>query len=572
MRANKLGTRLAGVVLALLMVITIMPITSIKAKAADGVDGFVNRCYEVSLGRTGDAEGINYWINEINSKKRTGVDVVYNFIFSKEYEARNRSNTEFVTDLYTMFMGRTPDQDGYNYWCGQMEAGKSRKDIFTGFANSKEFYETCTNYGVTAGYYTDETDGGRLSALNLFVGRMYETTLGRLGDQEGQNYWTKGLMNGELTGTDCAIQFINSKEFVNLKLSNEDYVDKLYAAFMGRTPDAEGKNHWIKLLNEGDMTRDEVFACFANSAEFKGICQTYGITSYDYKAEEWSPTRKKEEYVNGKLAKYIEYYIEGENTGAPAIEKEYDDEGNMTYHAEYSYGDKKEYSVQYDDKGNVLQKGEWDYDDNGFNKTGKFYEANGSLKERYVHTRDNYPLVNKTEWYDGTGKLTSAQEYQYNDKEQETYYKITENGKLFHETISEYDSEYRLIKCTNIDYNDDGEVMALSYYENKYNKDGSYVEEDHYSGDETVGTRCYYDANGCSIREESYDENGKVIWYVINEYNEYCNQTKCSFYSNGELTSYTTYEYNAKGEMKKNTKYNADGSVEEEYIVITTYK
>lgn len=571
MRANKLGTRIVGVVLALLMVITIMPITSIKAKAADGVDGFVNRCYEVSLGRTGDAEGINFWINEINSKKRTGVDVVYNFIFSKEYEARNRSNTEFVTDLYTMFMGRTPDQDGYNYWCGQMEAGKSRKDIFTGFANSKEFYETCTNYGVTAGYYTDETDGGRLSALNLFVGRMYETTLGRLGDQEGQNYWTKGLMNGELTGTDCAANFIKSKEFTNLKLSNEDYVDKLYAAFMGRTADAEGRTNWVTLLNEGEKTRDEVFACFANSAEFKGICQTYGITSYDYQAEEYSPIRKKETYVNGRLTTYLENCVEGEHAGHPVVEINYDNEGKVTYHEEYSYGDNKEYLIQYDENGNVTQKTEWDYDENYNNKTGKFYNADGSLSGRYVNIRDNYPLVNKTEWYDGAGKLIEVEEYQFNDKGFETYRNRKQNNKVIFEEITEFDSEDRIIKSTIKGYDNSGKIEYQSGIIFTYNADGSYVQEFHYSGNATVDAKKYFDTNGCIVKEESY-KNGKVTNYTVYDNNEYGAATKSSCYVNGKLTNYTIYEYNNKGGMKKKTTYLANGSVVEEAITITTYK
>lgn len=187
MKQNKVFWKIVSVVLAALMIITILPTVSIKAKAASGVEQFVARCYEVSLGRTGDAGGVNYWVAEINGKKRTGVDVVYNFIFSEEYKGRHRTDAEFVEDLYTMFMGRTPDQNGYDFWCGKMAAGQTREQIFAGFANSDEFYNKCVEYGITAGYYTDKIDLGQLSCLNLFVGRMYETTLGRLGDQEGQN-------------------------------------------------------------------------------------------------------------------------------------------------------------------------------------------------------------------------------------------------------------------------------------------------------------------------------------------------------------------------------------------------
>ena len=269
---KKTSRRVVSIVLALLMVLTIMPMVNIKAKAATGVEDFVARCYSVALGRAGDAEGINYWVGEINGKKRTGVDVVYNFIFSEEYTNQKTSDEKFVNDLYTMFMGRPADQSGYDYWCGQLKEGKTRKDIFTGFANSQEFYETCVKYGITAGFYTDTVPLSQLSNINLFVARMYETTLGRLGDPGGQKYWTEGLASGELTGIGCAVNFIQSKEYTSKNLSDEEYVENLYAAFMGRPSDAAGKANWVNGLKSGEMTRDMVFAGFANSAEFEKIC------------------------------------------------------------------------------------------------------------------------------------------------------------------------------------------------------------------------------------------------------------------------------------------------------------
>lgn len=569
MRANKLGTRLVGVVLALLMVITIMPITSIKAKAADGVDGFVNRCYEVSLGRTGDAEGINYWINEINSKKRTGVDVVYNFIFSKEYEARNRSNTEFVTDLYTMFMGRTPDQDGYNYWCGQMEAGKSRKDIFTGFANSKEFYETCTNYGVTAGYYTDETDGGRLSALNLFVGRMYETTLGRLGDQEGQNYWTKGLMNGELTGTDCAANFIKSKEFTNLKLSNEDYVDKLYAAFMGRTADAEGRTNWVTLLNEGDMTRDEVFACFANSAEFKGICQTYGITSYDYQAEEYSQVRVEEMYSGGILRRHIELVPEGKYQGYIAAESEYDEEGNLLYAFEIKYEGNYSYETSYNSKREAVAKSVAEFNDDNQCLGVKYYEMDGTLKEGYRNIFKDDSLTE--EWYDASGRVYATSKYLYDENRELIGYQKTKEGVLVTNESYSLDSEGRSLETVIIRYDDTGKTLLESLKEKiVYSEDGSYIVY-HYSSGKLTG-KSNYSPDGYERKGEDYAEDEKtIISNRICEVSADYKEIKTNFYENGKLTSVAVLKLNAKGGTKSYTTYDNKGNVTYEETYIYTY-
>ena len=52
---------------------------------------------------------------------------------------------------------------------------------------------------------------------------------------------------------------------------------------MGRTYDKAGYTDWVNKLKYG-MSRDEVFAGFANSAEFDKICKQYGISRGTYKA------------------------------------------------------------------------------------------------------------------------------------------------------------------------------------------------------------------------------------------------------------------------------------------------
>ena len=98
--------------------------------AAAGVDDFVTRCYKVAFQRTPDKGGFDFWKNKILDSELVGSTVVYNFIFSKEYKEQKRTGKEFVNDLYTMFMGRKADKDGYNYWCGKISEGMSREDVF----------------------------------------------------------------------------------------------------------------------------------------------------------------------------------------------------------------------------------------------------------------------------------------------------------------------------------------------------------------------------------------------------------------------------------------------------------
>lgn len=282
------------------MLLTIMPQFTIKAKAAGSVDDFVTRCYYVAFQRIPDPGGFEFWKEKITDGKLVGSTVVYEFIFSEEYTEQHRDDREFVNDLYTMFMGRPSDQAGYDFWCDRMAEGMTRKEVFAGFANSVEFYEICYDYGITAGYYSNDYDIGQVNNINLFVERLYKTCLGRLGDREGQNYWVEGMLTGKLSGIDCAANYIKSSEYETLGLSDEQYVENLYVAFMGRNSDEAGKNNWVGNLKNYSQNRDQVFEGFANSPEFKGICTGYGIVSGNYRATEYYIVNKN----NGKLHYY----------------------------------------------------------------------------------------------------------------------------------------------------------------------------------------------------------------------------------------------------------------------------
>ena len=265
---------------ALFLVFSIIPFSTIYAKA-DGVDDFIGRCYKVTLGRDADADGYAYWRDILVNRKQDGSVVAHGFLFSPEYIDKQTPPEQYVKDLYMLFMGREPEQAGYDYWCEKMANGETREQIFAGFANSKEYFDLCYGYGITAGYYTADYGIQQVNGVNLFVERMYQTSLGRLGDQGGQNDWVQALLEGRITGIECARCFVQSPEFINKGLSDEAYLKSLYKAFMGREYDDGGLAYWLANIKNG-YTRDEVFAGFANSPEFEGICNFYGIIRGDY--------------------------------------------------------------------------------------------------------------------------------------------------------------------------------------------------------------------------------------------------------------------------------------------------
>ena len=248
------------------------------APAELSVGDFINRCYEVALGREADEAGYNYWWDALNNGRACGAQVGYGFIFSEEYTNKNTDNKEFVTDLYSMYFGRKPDEEGFNYWVNLLDTGSSREFVFAGFANSQEFYNLCTKYGVTQGYYILGMDLTKQGGVNCFVARMYKICLNRLPDMGGQAGWVLKLVNGEATGTVCSYGFIMSPEFASLDLNDADFAAYMYRAFFGREGAEEEINGWVNNMT-GGLTREDVFNGFSGSVEFANLCESYGINA-----------------------------------------------------------------------------------------------------------------------------------------------------------------------------------------------------------------------------------------------------------------------------------------------------
>lgn len=259
----------------------------IQFESSTGVEGYVERMYSVCLDRTPDAEGNAYWIEQLKSGKETGVHSAYGFIFSEEFKNKNLCNEVFVEYLYKAFMGRNSDEAGKKYWINELETGKTREEVFNGFALSEEFSGLCNEYGITVGegivipeYGTVPTGKcsvtGKEDGVTTFVTRMYDVCLDRLPDDDGLKYWKDTLYNHTKSGEEIAEGFIFSEEFINKYLNNYDFVEYMYKAFFGRPSDEEGRDYWITLLETGN-SREMVFEGFIESKEFQNLCNKNGI-------------------------------------------------------------------------------------------------------------------------------------------------------------------------------------------------------------------------------------------------------------------------------------------------------
>ena len=115
----------------------------------DGVTAFVTRLYTICLGRTPDVHGLEDWTTQLRNHTNTGRGVAYGFVFSREFTNMNLNNSEYVECLYKAFFDRPSDAGGKADWMNRLNMGWSREQVFDGFVGSQEFTNLCNKYGIT---------------------------------------------------------------------------------------------------------------------------------------------------------------------------------------------------------------------------------------------------------------------------------------------------------------------------------------------------------------------------------------------------------------------------------------
>lgn len=241
-----------------------------------GVAGFSERLYTTCLGRDSEAAGKDYWTKELKSGK-TGAEVARGFFFSDELIKQNLSDEEFITRLYKTFMDREPEAEGMKYWLEVIKDENGRAIVFDGFVNSQEWANICLKYGIRSGGLATPSFEKEASAeVKGFAERLYTTCLGRESEEAGLEYWAQELANLRKTGTEAALGFFFSDEFVGQNVSDKEFVTRLYKTFMNREPEKGGFDYWMDSLKNG-ASREQVFYGFATAPEFGDLCGDAGI-------------------------------------------------------------------------------------------------------------------------------------------------------------------------------------------------------------------------------------------------------------------------------------------------------
>ena len=217
-----------------------------------------------------------------------GVD--YSPVFDPNYYAAN--NPDHV-HWFTLDPVNDPPKAKDMFWAFTrygMDEGRKTSPGFDLETYKSEHPELVAQFGSdNRSYYTYYCTVAKREQIRAFVDRLYLTTLGRHGEEEGLTYWTDNLFAGNLTGASAAQNFILSPEFNEKNLSYNEFLDVCYAAFFDRPGDEGGYAYWLDVMYNGG-SREYVVACFVDSPEFTGICESYGIVRGDLDKTKGAPT------------------------------------------------------------------------------------------------------------------------------------------------------------------------------------------------------------------------------------------------------------------------------------------
>ena len=249
-------------------------------KPSDDVtfEDFVERLYTVALNRASEPEGKNFWVKQVVEEGKTGADCARYFLLdAPEFMNRKLSIEDFVETLYKTFFDRASDAAGKKGWVDAIRSGKkTRTVVVNDFIESTEWCDVCATYGVKSGAKYHKATKASKNAIN-FATRLYTCCLKRDAEEGGLKYWSLALTNLEKTGAQAAQFFFEGEEFVGLKTSNSEYINRLYTTFMDREPSDTEVDFWVGEIAAGRQTRKSILAFFAQSKEFTGICKKYGI-------------------------------------------------------------------------------------------------------------------------------------------------------------------------------------------------------------------------------------------------------------------------------------------------------
>jgi hypothetical protein len=238
-----------------------------SGNAIDTADFFVRQHYLDFLGREPDEAGFNFWSDQISScgadagcRERRIINVSAAYFLSIEFQQTGG----LVDGLYRASYGRAP-----RYAEFMPDTATVAQGVVVGSnGNWAERLEANKQAFITA--WMDRSDlraayDGLSNAA--FVDSLISHTAGFNGDRSAL---VNKLNSGSLTRAAALRQVVENEGFVSAK-HNEMFVMMEYFGYLRRDPDASGYQYWLNKLNQfnGNFEQAEMVKAFIVSSEYR---------------------------------------------------------------------------------------------------------------------------------------------------------------------------------------------------------------------------------------------------------------------------------------------------------------
>ena len=235
----------------------------------DSADYFVRQQYLDFLGREPDESGFNFWSDQILScgtdaaciERRT-INVSAAYFLSIEFQ----STGGLVDGLYRASFGRAPQYAEF-----MPDTHTVAEGVIVGRdnwaqqleANKQSFVDSWMQRAEFHAAYDQLSNAGFVDTLLAHTGVAFTAT--------ERDAWVNGLSSGTQTRAQVLRGIVENERFVAAK-QNEMFVMMEYFGYLRRDPDASGYQFWLNKLNEfgGNFEQAEMVKAFLVSGEYRG--------------------------------------------------------------------------------------------------------------------------------------------------------------------------------------------------------------------------------------------------------------------------------------------------------------
>lgn len=200
---------------------------------------FVIGLYQNLLGRLPDAQGLTFWVQQLQSGALNNQQVATDIWQSPEHRGIEVSN------YYELYLGRAPDAGGLSFWVNRFLSGQDNE------------------LSMEAQFVTTPEYIALHNSASAYITGLYLNILGRTPSISEEAFWDNELAVIGIDGV--AVDILTSAEAYSLVVTN------YYEQYLNRAPDSTGLGFWLNQLQTGTGTLESVAEGILGSAEYAAL-------------------------------------------------------------------------------------------------------------------------------------------------------------------------------------------------------------------------------------------------------------------------------------------------------------